>query len=219
MLRADNMQPKSPFKDHISEVLPAPFPLETQDHTATTNVNSQFKEQRFSPPAAKKDLADIEYVAEEASNHAAVDVYPPPYEYKDTAAAAPSSTGEYADDNLSPATKLKRRLEDTKELIVCPGVYDGFSARIALSVGFDTMYMVRSPYKFTSRSQQHPSSNSRASSQKVFCASRNLRKLQTNCLPRVILTLQLSFCSAGVLHYSKISDFANSFHSVTLEYP
>ena len=46
-------------------------------------------------------------------------------------------------DIWSPATKLKRRLEDTKDLIVCPGVYDGFSARIALSVGFDTMYMVR----------------------------------------------------------------------------
>lgn len=41
-----------------------------------------------------------------------------------------------------PATTLKRRLEDTKDLIVCPGVYDGFSARIALSVGFDAMYMV-----------------------------------------------------------------------------
>lgn len=46
------------------------------------------------------------------------------------------------DDIWSPATKLKRRLEETKDLIVCPGVYDGFSARIALSVGFDTMYMV-----------------------------------------------------------------------------
>ena len=49
----------------------------------------------------------------------------------------------YTHNNIwSPATKLKRRLEDTKDLIVCPGVYDGFSARIALSVGFDTMYMV-----------------------------------------------------------------------------
>ncbi len=43
---------------------------------------------------------------------------------------------------LSPATVLKRRLERTKDLIVCPGVYDGFSARIALSVGFDALYMV-----------------------------------------------------------------------------
>lgn len=43
---------------------------------------------------------------------------------------------------LSPATSLKRRLQNTKDLIVCPGVYDGFSARIALSVGFDALYMV-----------------------------------------------------------------------------
>ena len=52
------------------------------------------------------------------------------------------SEGVPFDDIWSPATKLKRRLEDTKDLIVCPGVYDGFSARIALSVGFDAMYMV-----------------------------------------------------------------------------
>ncbi|KAI9716725.1 MAG: hypothetical protein M1828_007587 [Chrysothrix sp. TS-e1954] len=41
----------------------------------------------------------------------------------------------------SPATRLKHRLEGTKDLIVCPGVYDGLSARIALSVGCDAMYM------------------------------------------------------------------------------
>ncbi len=46
------------------------------------------------------------------------------------------------DEFLSPATRLKRQLERTDELIVCPGVYDGFSARIAISVGFDAMYMV-----------------------------------------------------------------------------
>lgn len=46
------------------------------------------------------------------------------------------------DDIWHPGTKLKRRLKDTKDLIVCPGVYDGFSARIAISVGFDAMYMV-----------------------------------------------------------------------------
>ena len=47
---------------------------------------------------------------------------------------------------LTPATVLKNRLQNTKDLIVCPGVYDGFSARIALSVGFDALYMVRTPY-------------------------------------------------------------------------
>ncbi|TVY58496.1 2,3-dimethylmalate lyase [Lachnellula cervina] len=43
--------------------------------------------------------------------------------------------------NLSAATKLKKMIEDTDELIVCPGVYDGLSARIALRVGFSAMYM------------------------------------------------------------------------------
>ena len=57
-------------------------------------------------------------------------------------AVAPTDTNGDFDDHWSPATKLKHRLEDTKDLIVCPGVYDGFSARIALSVGFDAMYMV-----------------------------------------------------------------------------
>ena len=55
--------------------------------------------------------------------------------------SAPGIAGPF-DDIWSPATRLKRRLQKTKDLIVCPGVYDGFSARIALSVGFDTMYMV-----------------------------------------------------------------------------
>ena len=57
-----------------------------------------------------------------------------------------SSASGIFDDIWSPATKLKRRLEDTKDLIVCPGVYDGFSARIALSVGFEAMYMVGLSY-------------------------------------------------------------------------
>ncbi|CAG8975175.1 hypothetical protein HYALB_00004236 [Hymenoscyphus albidus] len=42
---------------------------------------------------------------------------------------------------ISAATKLKKMVEETDELIVCPGVYDGLSARIALRVGFSAMYM------------------------------------------------------------------------------
>jgi hypothetical protein len=48
--------------------------------------------------------------------------------------------------HLSGATKLKRMIEETGELIICPGVYDGLSARIAQRVGFSAMYMVR--FKF-----------------------------------------------------------------------
>ncbi|KAK8080752.1 hypothetical protein PG997_008570 [Apiospora hydei] len=39
------------------------------------------------------------------------------------------------------ATKLRKMIFDTKELIVCPGVYDGLSARTAIELGFDAMYM------------------------------------------------------------------------------
>lgn len=53
----------------------------------------------------------------------------PPLEYHNT-------------DSKSAATRLKRRLQETDELVVCPGVYDGFSARIAISVGFSALYMV-----------------------------------------------------------------------------
>ncbi|KAK1997255.1 Phosphoenolpyruvate/pyruvate domain-containing protein [Colletotrichum falcatum] len=38
---------------------------------------------------------------------------------------------------LSAATKLRQRLSETDDLILLPGVYDGFSARIALEIGFD----------------------------------------------------------------------------------
>jgi hypothetical protein len=43
----------------------------------------------------------------------------------------------------SAATKLRRIVGDEHAFLVCPGVYDGFSARIALQVGFDGLYMVR----------------------------------------------------------------------------
>ncbi|KAK8108254.1 Isocitrate lyase/phosphorylmutase [Apiospora kogelbergensis] len=39
------------------------------------------------------------------------------------------------------ATALRKMLLETKELIICPGVYDGLSARTAIEVGFDALYM------------------------------------------------------------------------------
>ncbi|KAL4880547.1 Pyruvate/Phosphoenolpyruvate kinase-like domain-containing protein [Aspergillus karnatakaensis] len=41
---------------------------------------------------------------------------------------------------LAPATRLRQFLAE-KDIVVAPGVYDGFSARIALEVGFDCLYM------------------------------------------------------------------------------
>ncbi|KAF5018932.1 hypothetical protein F66182_9074 [Fusarium sp. NRRL 66182] len=39
------------------------------------------------------------------------------------------------------ATRLRQLIAESKGMIVAPGVYDGFSARIALGVGFDCIYM------------------------------------------------------------------------------
>jgi hypothetical protein len=49
---------------------------------------------------------------------------------------------------IPAASKLRRVLRDTNDLIVCPGVYDGLSARIAIELGFKGLYMVRikTPY-------------------------------------------------------------------------
>ncbi|KAI1252298.1 hypothetical protein MGN70_006872 [Eutypa lata] len=42
---------------------------------------------------------------------------------------------------MSGAKKLRKMLQETDELIVCPGVYDGLSARTAIELGFSAMYM------------------------------------------------------------------------------
>lgn len=40
------------------------------------------------------------------------------------------------------ATRLRQLLKDREKILICPGVYDGITARIALSLGFETLYMV-----------------------------------------------------------------------------
>ncbi|KAF2397333.1 Phosphoenolpyruvate/pyruvate domain-containing protein [Trichodelitschia bisporula] len=40
-----------------------------------------------------------------------------------------------------PAARLRRMIEDPNAFILAPGVYDGFSARVALGVGFEALYM------------------------------------------------------------------------------
>lgn len=41
------------------------------------------------------------------------------------------------------ATKLRQMLADPDKIVVCPGVHDGLTARVALNVGFDALYMVK----------------------------------------------------------------------------
>jgi hypothetical protein len=53
------------------------------------------------------------------------------------------TTSGHASTTILAATKLRRIVEDPNAFLMCPGVYDGYSARIALQVGFDGIYMVR----------------------------------------------------------------------------
>ncbi|KAJ0114155.1 hypothetical protein J7T55_007989 [Diaporthe amygdali] len=45
------------------------------------------------------------------------------------------------EEPFTGAKKLRHLLENTDELVVCPGVYDGLSARTAIELGFKSMYM------------------------------------------------------------------------------
>lgn len=43
---------------------------------------------------------------------------------------------------VTAVEKLRNMLADPDKFIACPGVYDGFTARIALQEGIDCLYMV-----------------------------------------------------------------------------
>lgn len=51
----------------------------------------------------------------------------------------------------TPAQRLRDMLKEPGKIIVGPGVYDGLSARIALQVGFDCLYMVSRDAQSTNR--------------------------------------------------------------------
>lgn len=40
------------------------------------------------------------------------------------------------------AARLRELLATPDKIVVCPGVHDGLTARMALNVGFDALYMV-----------------------------------------------------------------------------
>ena len=47
-----------------------------------------------------------------------------------------------AKTQMPAAAKLREVLDEKDKILVCPGIYDGFTARIALAAGFDALYMV-----------------------------------------------------------------------------
>lgn len=50
--------------------------------------------------------------------------------------------GSISAPTKNAASKLRDMIESPGSIILGPGVYDGFSARIALGVGFNVIYMV-----------------------------------------------------------------------------
>lgn len=57
----------------------------------------------------------------------------------------PISTEALDAEPFAGAKKLRYLLDHTDELVVCPGVYDGLSARTAIELGFKSLYMVSDP--------------------------------------------------------------------------
>ena len=45
---------------------------------------------------------------------------------------------------VTGAARLRQLLSDSGEIIVCPGVFDGLTARVALKSGAQALYMVKS---------------------------------------------------------------------------
>ena len=52
-----------------------------------------------------------------------------------------ASIAEVVSDYAPASTRLRHMIKTSPTIIACPGVYDGLSARIALSVGFPGLYM------------------------------------------------------------------------------
>jgi 2-methylisocitrate lyase-like PEP mutase family enzyme len=53
-----------------------------------------------------------------------------------------SGKAAQTDRRMTAVEKLRSMLADSEKFIACPGVYDGFTARIALREGVDCLYMV-----------------------------------------------------------------------------
>ena len=120
-------------------VLPQPI-----HGTNTVNGNAKEDTDVSLDPSARGNLT--KNISDEDSNSiSTLAPIPPANVDGNDSPAAEILLNESISEYWSPATKLKHILQDTKKLIVCPGVYDGFSARIALSVGFEAMYMVCKP--------------------------------------------------------------------------
>lgn len=106
---------------------------------------------------------------------------------------------------LPAATKLRRIVEDPNAFLMCPGVYDGYSARIALQVGFDGLYMVRQLIKLAVL--QHACRNSGAARYSTQCFCISSRSTHNRSAPRKrhpSISMMLSLVSPHSPHSSPL---------------
>lgn len=152
-----------PKKTHrLSFTKDQPTPPTTPPNEEANNEQDAIQESNKQQDVIKEDNNDQDIIREDKNDQ---DVFPPsktmlvegPKEevtpaltdgYQDAIATSPTKDVPplapvvAPSTSLSPATRLKHRLQKEKGLMVCPGVYDGLSARIAMAVGFETLYMV-----------------------------------------------------------------------------
>ena len=110
--------------------------------TASELVSKQMHE-----PVKPASFLDTTYLSEDMGSSS--DSSPVDVPVKSLAAVTPdpplqlTRVASAVKEPMSGAKKLRKMLLETNELIVCPGVYDGLSARTAIELGFNAMYMVR----------------------------------------------------------------------------
>lgn len=134
----------------VSTVMfPEPVTRLEGESVITLQSTVDFVSGQFSEPIKPIPLIDVAEISEDDSSSSAS-------ESEDVVAATLPLTKKLSNplaldqivssvvEPTSGAKKLRKMLLETEELIVCPGVYDGLSARTAIELGFNAMYMVGS---------------------------------------------------------------------------
>lgn len=123
----------------LDQSLSLPRAASSTNQESETDIPQQSTQEPKVPAKVRDDNLTVTPAMEAYANDAAT---LPIIATTDTAKTQIAVVKYHNSDSMSSATRLKRRILETDELVVCPGVYDGFSARIALSVGFTALYMV-----------------------------------------------------------------------------
>ena len=104
---------------HSNNSIPAQ--AKTFNNAQTSNLNGIKVDSVNTFPV----VYDSSVIALKGTHHVGIDI------------AAPTTYEPYSPGS----TRLRHMVKNLDRIIVCPGVYDGLSARVALQIGFDGMYM------------------------------------------------------------------------------